>query len=58
MTDYWKQWEGQVIDDAFPLQQYLSGDEDHAVFLTESGQAIQIVPDLIAGCIWLYSLSQ
>ena len=44
MTDYWKQWEGQVIDDAFPLQQYLSGDEDHAVFLTESGQAIQIVP--------------
>jgi len=50
MTDYWKQWEGQVIADAFPLRQYLGGDEDHAVFLTEYGQpapqkaAIKIVP--------------
>jgi TonB family protein len=38
MTEYWKQWEGQVIADAFPLQQYLGGDGDHAVFLTEYGQ--------------------
>ena len=37
MTEYWKQWEGQVIADAFPLQQYLGGDGDHAVFLTEYG---------------------
>jgi len=27
-----------VIADAFPLRQYLGGDEDHAVFLTEYGQ--------------------
>ena len=39
MTEYWKQWEGQVIADAFPLQQYLGGDGDHAVFLTEYGQS-------------------
>lgn len=38
MTEYWKRWEGQVIADAFPLRQYLGGDEDHAVFLTEYGQ--------------------
>ena len=38
MTEYWKQWEGQVIADAFPLQQYLGGDGDHAVFLTEYSQ--------------------
>jgi TonB family protein len=39
MTEYWKQWEGQIIADAFPLQQYLGGDGDHAVFLTEYGQS-------------------
>ena len=38
MTEYWKQWEGQVIADAFPLQQYLGGGADHAVFLTGDGQ--------------------
>ena len=38
MTGDWKRWEGQVIADAFPLRQYLGGDEDHAVFLTEYGQ--------------------
>jgi TonB family protein len=41
MTEYWKQWEGQVIADAFPLQQYLGGDGDHAVFLTEYGPTAQ-----------------
>jgi TonB family protein len=38
MTEDWKQWEGQVIADAFPLRQCLGGDGDHAVFLTEYGQ--------------------
>jgi TonB family protein len=38
VTGDWKQWEGQVIADAFPLRQYLGGDGDHAVFLTEYGQ--------------------
>lgn len=38
MTEYWKQWEGQVIAGAFPLQQCLEGDGGHAIFLTEYGQ--------------------
>jgi TonB family protein len=38
MTEYWKQWEGQVIADAFPLQQYLGGEGDQAVFLTKYSQ--------------------
>ena len=47
MTENWKQWEGQVIAGAFPLRQYLGGDGDRAVFLTEFGSpassaAIQI----------------
>jgi TonB family protein len=39
MTDVWKQFEGQVVDDEFPLQQYLAGDEHSAVFLTQRGDA-------------------
>jgi TonB family protein len=39
MTDVWKQFEGQVVDDEFPLQQYLAGDEHSAVFLTQHGDA-------------------
>ncbi|HEX4595096.1 MAG TPA: hypothetical protein VH157_12515, partial [Bryobacteraceae bacterium] len=38
MTEYWQQCEGQVVADAFRLLQYLGGDGDHAVFLTEYGQ--------------------
>jgi serine/threonine protein kinase len=38
MTEYWKQWEGQVIAGAFPLQLFLEGDRGHALFLTEYGQ--------------------
>ncbi len=41
MTESWKQWEGQMIADSFPLQQYLGGEGDHAVFLTEHGQPAQ-----------------
>ena len=41
MTESWKQWEGQVIADAFPLRQCLNADADHAVFLTEYGQPAQ-----------------
>lgn len=36
MKAFWQQCEGQIID-GFPLQQYLGGGEDHAVFLTERG---------------------
>jgi TonB family protein len=50
MTDVWKQFEGQVVDDEFPLQQYLAGDEHCAVFLTQRGDsqpqnaAIKLIP--------------
>jgi TonB family protein len=35
MADVWKQLEGQIVDEKFPLQQYLAGTEHSAVFLTE-----------------------
>ena len=50
MTDMWKQFEGQLVDDEFPLQQLLSGDEHCAVFLTQRGDskpqkaAIKLLP--------------
>jgi serine/threonine protein kinase len=49
-VETWKQWEGQVVDGAFPLHQYLGGDENSAVFLTEQGgqkdrrAAVKLVP--------------
>lgn len=50
MTDIWKQFEGQLVDDDFPLQQLLAGDEHSAVFLTQHGDsqpqkaAIKLIP--------------
>src|SRR6266403_2057081 len=35
MSDFWKQCEGQVIDNRFRLQRYLGGTDDSAVFLTQ-----------------------
>src|SRR5437868_5436934 len=35
MTRDWRQWEGQVVNGAFPLRQYLGGSEFSAVFVTE-----------------------
>src|SRR5262245_56012669 len=35
MTEFWRQYEGQVVDETFRLQQYLGGNEISAVFLTE-----------------------
>src|SRR5712675_1461673 len=37
MSEFWKTWEGQVADGAFHLHQYLSGQENRAVFLTGYG---------------------
>ncbi len=34
MSDFWKQCEGQVVDNRFRLQRYLGGTDDSAVFLT------------------------
>jgi serine/threonine protein kinase len=39
MTRSWNQFEGQRISEAFPLHQYLGGDGNHAVFLTEYGES-------------------
>ena len=42
MTETWKQWEGQIVDGAFPLQKYVGGSGHSVVFLTEySGQEPQ-----------------
>jgi eukaryotic-like serine/threonine-protein kinase len=38
MTEASKQWEGQIVKDEFPLRQYLGGDNQSAVFLTEYGR--------------------
>ncbi len=35
MSDFWKQCEGQVIDNRFRLRRYLGGTDDSAVFLTQ-----------------------
>jgi eukaryotic-like serine/threonine-protein kinase len=35
MSDFWRQCEGQVIDNRFRLRHYLGGTDDSAVFLTQ-----------------------
>jgi TonB family protein len=37
MSESWKQWEGQVVDNRFLLRRYVGGSEHSAVFLTERG---------------------
>jgi TonB family protein len=34
-TELWKKWEGRVVDEKFPLRQWLGGSDHSAVFLTE-----------------------
>jgi TonB family protein len=34
MSETWKQWEGRTVDGRFPLQSYLGGSDQSAVFLT------------------------
>jgi TonB family protein len=51
MSVSWKQCEGQVVNNTFPLQQYLGGSGDSAVFLTQlagpqsSRAAIKLIPE-------------
>src|SRR5215467_4205788 len=51
MSFSWKQYEGQVVNNAFPLQRYLGGSTESAVFLTQlagpqsSKAAIKLVPE-------------
>jgi TonB family protein len=35
MAEAWKKWEGQVVNEEFPLLRYLGGSEHSAVFLTK-----------------------
>jgi len=35
MPEVWKQWEGRVVNDEFPLLRYLGGSERSAVFLSK-----------------------
>jgi eukaryotic-like serine/threonine-protein kinase len=35
MPNTWKQWEGQTLNEKFPLLRYLGGSENSGVFLTE-----------------------
>jgi len=35
--EFWKKWEGRVVDGKFPLRQWLGGSDHGAVFLTERG---------------------
>jgi len=41
MTDAWKQWEGEVVDNRYRLRQFLGGSDHSAVFLAEFGQPLQ-----------------
>jgi TonB family protein len=49
-TELWKKWEGRVVDEKFPLRQWLGGSDHSAVFLTErtgkeSGRiAVKLIP--------------
>jgi len=51
MSFSWKQYEGQVINNTFPLQRYLGGSSESAVFLTQlagpqsSKAALKLVPE-------------
>ncbi len=43
-TEFWKSWEGRVVDEKFPLRQWLGCSDHSAVFLTErSGPGSQKV---------------
>lgn len=50
MPEAWKSWEGQVLNGAFHLRQYLGASENSAVFLTEHWKrrhqkaAIKLIP--------------
>jgi TonB family protein len=50
MSEFWTQWEGEVVNGVYPLHRFLNGSNHSAVFLTEykaqnlSNAAIKIVP--------------
>lgn len=50
MSEIWKRWEGRTVDGKFPLQTYLGGSDQSAVFLTRrgTGDSAQAAIKLIA----------
>jgi TonB family protein len=50
MTEVWTKWEGEVVNETFPLRRFLRGSDHSGVFLTEykaqniADAAIKIVP--------------
>ena len=47
MVPSWQQWDGRIVNGRFPLQQYLGGSEQSAVYLTEiegARAAIKLIP--------------
>ena len=59
MSFSWKQYEGQVINNAFPLQRFLGGSSESAVFLTQlagpqsSKAVIKLVPESVSADLQL-----
>lgn len=59
MSFSWKQYEGQVVNNAFPLQRYLGGSSESAVFLTQlagpqsSKAVIKLVPEGVSADLQL-----
>src|SRR5437762_9766241 len=51
MSFSWKQYEGQVINNTYPLQRYLGGSSESAVFLTQlagpqsSKAVLKLIPE-------------
>src|SRR5437899_9313472 len=51
MSFSWKQYEGQVFNNTFPLQRYLGGSSESAVFLTQlagpqsSKAVLKLIPE-------------
>jgi hypothetical protein len=39
MSEFWKQWESQVVNGLYPLRRFLGASTHSAVFLTEHGAA-------------------
>ena len=59
MSFSWKQYEGQVINNAFPLQRFVGGSSESAVFLTQlagpqsSKAVIKLVPESVSADLQL-----
>ena len=59
MSFSWKQYEGQVINNTFPLQRYLGGSSESAVFLTQlagpqsSKAVLKLVPESVSADLQL-----